>query len=904
MARRSQVSRTSGVLPEQSRLLLVDRGFPWQHDTDYIQRARAFVAPRKPGQQDQRVGAEGGDTVRGIRVVLVGPANAFLPKLRVSYYILKVAFPIFYRQSEQLAGCPKDYIEIRHGNNVTSPLLRPRICDAEVTSDLQEMTSNSTTLLIHLHTDISGGNRGFLLLHQGICNRRLSYATGEITSPNYPSTYPAQASCSWVIDRGAGFSVQLIFREFELENHTRCLYDYVKVQDGGLVGSPTIARLCGKHENFSLTTNGPMRISLVSDKHQAYSGFRATYSTSDKDECQNNPCPLNSICSNTIGSYDCACQPNYVKSGERCIIAVDYCLKYNYTCSEFAQCFNGPTNHTCACKQGYSGNGTYCADVDECVEGNQCHSNATCNNTIGEYTCTCNVGFTGDGYECNGKWQQIAITVDFLDISWMLSTICHCCDTWSCGTLSRPDCVLAKCDDMARRSQVSRTSGVLPEQSRLLLVDHGFPWQHDTDYIQRARAFVAPRKPGQQDQRVGAEGGDTVRGIRVVLVGPANAFLPTLFNWYKLRVSYYILKVAFPIFYRQSEQLAGCPKDYIEIRHGNNVTSPLLRPRICDAEVTSDLQEMTSNSTTLLIHLHTDISGGNRGFLLLHQDVDECVEGNQCHSNATCNNTIGEYTCTCNVGFTGDGYECNDTKECDDGSHLCDKHAICTNTLGRFNCTCVDGFHGNGTHCKDVDECAHALHNCHTHAICINTVGSFNCSCEAGFHGNGIDCKDMDECALSHHACHALASCSNTIGSYTCSCNDGFQGDGRYCGDINECMEKSHDCRTGSICINKHGSFTCPCRDGYVRSGMHCEPGIDLRRTCRRNINLDMTHYKLNIAYFKVQDKNSRRAAELDQPSSSGTTNRLRHREANRGQLERGLGDSIVDFFSISQLDS
>ena len=39
----------------------------------------------------------------------------------------------------------------------------------------------------------------------------------------------------------------------------------------------------------------------------------------------------------------------------------------------------------------------------------------------------------------------------------------------------------------------------------------------------------------------------------------------------------------------------------------------------------------------------------------LAPDIDECRIANQCHQNATCNNTKGSYNCTCNEGFKGDG---------------------------------------------------------------------------------------------------------------------------------------------------------------------------------------------------------------------------------------------------------
>ena len=46
-------------------------------------------------------------------------------------------------------------------------------------------------------------------------------------------------------------------------------------------------------------------------------------------------------------------------------------------------------------------------------------------------------------------------------------------------------------------------------------------------------------------------------------------------------------------------------------------------------------------------------------FILL-SDIDECTTGtNMCHQEATCMNTDGGYTCTCNNRYTGDGMECS-----------------------------------------------------------------------------------------------------------------------------------------------------------------------------------------------------------------------------------------------------
>ena len=40
-------------------------------------------------------------------------------------------------------------------------------------------------------------------------------------------------------------------------------------------------------------------------------------------------------------------------------------------------------------------------------------------------------------------------------------------------------------------------------------------------------------------------------------------------------------------------------------------------------------------------------------------DVNECARGtDRCHPHATCHNTQGSYTCSCNAGYTGNGYSC------------------------------------------------------------------------------------------------------------------------------------------------------------------------------------------------------------------------------------------------------
>ena len=68
-----------------------------------------------------------------------------------------------------------------------------------------------------------------------------------------------------------------------------------------------------------------------------------------------------------------------------------------------ATCINTKGSFYCFCNHGLTGNGTYCNDINECLQNDSCHKNATCTNTFGGYGCTCNKGFIGKGEICTDK---------------------------------------------------------------------------------------------------------------------------------------------------------------------------------------------------------------------------------------------------------------------------------------------------------------------------------------------------------------------------------------------------------------------------------------------------------------------------------------------------------------------
>ena len=65
-------------------------------------------------------------------------------------------------------------------------------------------------------------------------------------------------------------------------------------------------------------------------------------------------------------------------------------------------------------------------------------------------------------------------------------------------------------------------------------------------------------------------------------------------------------------------------------------------------------------------------------FLLNFSDIDECIS-NLCDKNATCENFVGSYNCTCKKGFTGGGTTCK-------GDQITEliMNNICKSTIVRF----------------------------------------------------------------------------------------------------------------------------------------------------------------------------------------------------------------------------
>nr|KAI8743010.1 mucin-4-like [Biomphalaria glabrata] len=251
-------------------------------------------------------------------------------------------------------------------------------------------------------------------------------------------------------------------------------------------------------------------------------------------------------------------------------------------------------------------------------------------------------------------------------------------------------------------------------------------------------------------------------------------------------------------------------------------------------------------------------------FLYIQQlkDINECKDNLTCPQG--CENTVGSYICSCNIGFrlnTLNTSICDDINECEENIDDCSQ--TCVNAIGSYSCNCFNGYTLQSGVCEKNSSNVELCQALNCSQLCFVNNGTARCDCQVGFalQGDNKTCTNIDECGLAKKPCSQI--CTDTYGRFTCSCYAGFKleadrtsctaceksfygvncnqsyqcsGHGtcdpvRGCvcdigwegvncnNDIDECTLRTDNCLIGDVCVNALGSYSCVCPIGYVRNG-------------------------------------------------------------------------------------
>ncbi|KAG7199007.1 hypothetical protein KM043_013159 [Ampulex compressa] len=175
------------------------------------------------------------------------------------------------------SNCQYDYIEIKEGTGNVSNTALGTFCDS---SQLPEkIHSSQNQVFITFVTDAYIAFNGFRLewAIDG-CGGHLTKPMGAFTSPGYPSAYPYDIECEWLIEVDHTHSIELTLHEVRTEKLEKCWYDKVQIYSGTDANSPELVEICYTEKPVVYTSFGnAMFVKFHSDHNYAGRGFSASY---------------------------------------------------------------------------------------------------------------------------------------------------------------------------------------------------------------------------------------------------------------------------------------------------------------------------------------------------------------------------------------------------------------------------------------------------------------------------------------------------------------------------------------------------------------------------------------------------------------------------------------------------
>nr|XP_039268362.1 fibrillin-1-like [Styela clava] len=579
----------------------------------------------------------------------------------------------------------------------------------------------------------------------------------------------------------------------------------------------------------------------------------STFACKDIKECNSpttNACSAQADCTDTIGSYVCACKTGYTGDGLVTCNDINECTSYTHICHDKADCTNNNGSFTCTCKTGYIGTGTTCTDINECaIDTDNCHKIAKCTNNDGSFTCACETGFTGDGFNCADNDECILKTDNCHSNATCGNTFgsftCTCKTGYTGNGIECTDqneCVTSPCDTNAA---CTNNDGSFACECNSGFTGNGFTCTDDdectlkTDNCNTSATCTNILGSFRCACKTGFTGDGVTCEVEDVISCCFNLVTCQVGSTLKVDAYGFAYKDAtgndtIKYFSSEAEALKAIHNMTNEMRNYEisgsgdsdepNATEVKNSTEACLEKVCgNDADCVPLNSSVFICRCATGFDSvlSNSTFACKE---NECLRRtHNCSINSVCNNTDGGYECSCNDGFIGDGYNCIDVDECMSADKKCHSNAPCFNTPGSYECKCKSGYTGNGINCNLINACE-KLGNCD---FCWKNAGGVECICNEGYSGS-VEYGGNDQYFTQHHYGYNNITCSRFL--YNCSfendrcqCSQTLREINTYCFKVDQCTSGQHDCDENATCIDSaNGTYTCQCKEGFTGNGFNC----------------------------------------------------------------------------------